>query len=1405
MDATCHTAFVRPNQRLVKGGSKARSNSLRTGLLVVAAFLALSSPAIAQSLTPANLSFGNQVVGQTSAPKTATFKNNTGAPVRINDVMIVGGNAGDFALTSNCPINPATLASGVSCTVNVTLTPSVMQARSATLRIRHNAPASPQTVGLSGTGIAPVTLSPATLSFANTRVGAVSASKDVTLTNKQNITLNFTSVTTTADFTIVSNTCGSAIGAGASCVVTLGFAPLATGSRTGTLTFTNSASNSPQVVPLSGTGTAPITQSKTALTFSARSIGTTSSAQNVNITNQLSTPVTLSVGVTGTFAVASNGCGTTLAGGATCTIGVTFTPTAVGAAAGILTVTHSAFGTPALVSLSGEGNTNNLQSLTVTPLNSSIAAGLTRQFTATGTFTNPARSVNLTSSVTWTSNTPAVATVSNTAATKGLATGVSAGTTTIRAALSGLNNSTVLTVTPVELLSIAVAPTAPSIALGTSQQFTATGTYTNGSTLDITPSVAWTSSVPTIANVSAAGLATSAQVGSTVIAATSGAISGSATLTVTPATLVSISVTPVAPAVAKGLRQQFTASGLFTDGSTQDLTPSAAWSSSADAVATIDAAGLATGVNTGTATISAAVGAVVGQTSMTVGPAVLVSIAVTPAEASVALGTIQQYGATGTYSDGSTQDLTSSVTWSSSAISVATIENAGLAFSTGAGTTTISATSGTIVGSTNLTVTPAAIVTIAVTPAIPSVPLGLTRQFTATGTFTDGSIQDVTNAVSWSSSDASVATISMSADTKGLASSLSVGATTIAATLGGVSGNTTLTVTSATIVSITVTPATLSLVKGTTQQFAASATYSDGTTQDVTSTAAWSSSDASVVTVNATGLATGIGVGSATVSAVQDLVTGSASVQATPATLMAIDVTPVSATIPAGTTQQFTATGTFTDGSTQDVTSTVQWSTSDALVVTVSNAPATAGLATGLDVGTVAVTAAAGQILATASLTVSPAALVSIAVTPATATIALGRAHQFVAIGTYTDATTKDITTTVVWSTSLATVAVVSNALGSEGLAVSAGLGTATITATDQSISGAATLIVGEPEVVSIAVTPSALTISAGHTQQFSATATYTDGSTGNVTASVTWSSSSDAVATVDAAGTTTAVAAGSATITATSGSVMGTADLVVVAAPSILSFTASPGTITAGTSSSLTPTFTGGTGVINPGNITVTNGEAISVSPASPTTYTLTVTNAAATSVTSSVTVTVVAAPSISSFSATPSSIKQGSSSSLRGIFANGTGSIDNGVGAVTSNVSKVVTPTATTDYTLTVANAAGTPVSATVTVTVHTLQSIAIVPTSATIPVGSQGLLSAVGTYSDGSTANLSNQVTWSSSDTAVATVNAVGLVTGVGPGPATITATLGAVRGTATVTVTAVSGGGAARFVYGVMAGG
>ena len=616
---------------------------------------------------------------------------------------------------------------------------------------------------------------------------------------------------------------------------------------------------------------------------------------------------------------------------------------------------------------------------------------------------------------------------------------------------------------PLTIASVSVSCTPTSIqTTGTSAcaaTVTGTGNYSTSVTWSVNPANSGT--------VSGAGIFTPASAGTAAITATSmqdSTKSGSATVVaIVPVTvtLVSLAISPANATIPVGATQQFAATGTFTGGSTQNVTGLVTWTSTAPSVATINATALATSKGTGATNIIASTQSITSvPASLAVLPAVLQSIAITPANSSIALGTTQQFMATGTFSDGSTRDLTSAVTWRSSDGAVASISAAGGAISAAVGNTTISASSGSVAGSTTLTASPAQLVSIAITPAIPSISRGTNQQFAATGTFTDHTTQDLTTMVQWSSSTPTVATISNSTGTNGLASSLATGTTKITATSGSISSSTTLTVTEAVLASIAITPAAPSLALGTTQQFTATGTYTDSTTQNLTSTAIWSSSVTAVANVDLKGLAQSAATGNTTITASVGDISGTTTLTVVAVALVSITIAPATASIPLGTTQAFTATDNYADGTTHDLTASVYWSSSDGAVATISNATGTVGLATSVAVGSTTISASSGSVLTTASLTIAPSDLVTISITPPNPSIALGASQQFTATGTYSDQSTKDITKNVTWTSSSATVAVISNSTGPQGLATSSGTGSTTITAAQGSISGSTTLTV---------------------------------------------------------------------------------------------------------------------------------------------------------------------------------------------------------------------------------------------------------------------------------------------------------------------------------------------------------
>ena len=278
---------------------------------------------------------------------------------------------------------------------------------------------------------------------------------------------------------------------------------------------------------------------------------------------------------------------------------------------GTAVLTATVRGVSASVTLTVSSAT--ITTLTITPADPSIANGLTTQFALSGTFSD-ATIQDLTFDAGWASSAPEVATVSNAAASKGLAQSHAVGEATISATFDGMSATTLLIVTEKELKSIAVTPANPTITgLAKTETFTATGTYSDGSTADITTTVAWTSSKPAIATInSPGGVATSVAAGTTTISATLNGVSGKTDLKVTVQVLQSLTIDPTSATLNIGNSRQFTVTATFTDSTTLDVTDSCDWSSNAVSAATVTNTGtdrgLVTGVAVGSATITATYG-----------------------------------------------------------------------------------------------------------------------------------------------------------------------------------------------------------------------------------------------------------------------------------------------------------------------------------------------------------------------------------------------------------------------------------------------------------------------------------------------------------------------------------------------------------------------------------------------------------------------------------------------------------------------------------------------------------------------------------------------------------------------------------------------------------------------------
>jgi hypothetical protein len=415
---------------------------------------------------------------------------------------------------------------------------------------------------------------------------------------------------------------------------------------------------------------------------------------------------------------------------------------------------------------------------------------------------------------------------------------------------------------------------------------------------------------------------------------------------------------------------------------------------------------------------------------------------------------------------------------------------------------------------------------------------GTSTKLSATGVYVGGlSAGDITDKVIWSS-DAN-ASISSSRVT-----GIIPGTAILTATVGEISATYSLTVSSATVTAMTITPVAPSIAKGLTSQFTVEGEFSDSTKQDLTFDSTWKSSDLVVATVSdaasSKGLVQTLAAGSATITATFSGVSGSTLLTVTVPVLQSITVTPANLSILSLlSTGSFQATGHFSDGSTPDITSQAVWTSSSPGVATIAT---TGGAATTLSQGTTSISATLSGVSGASVLKVTGGNLTSFTISPATSTITLANNTRvrMTATGTFSNNSVRDITRAVQWTVADSSLASVTAAGGNlEWLTALAVTPATIITATSGSLTSfKPTLIVNAPQLLSITLSPTNLSLTAGTSSPLTVTAFFNDGTSQDVTSLSTWTSDDTTKATVAASGfgteRVTGVAAGITTVRAT-------------------------------------------------------------------------------------------------------------------------------------------------------------------------------------------------------------------------------------------------------------------------------
>jgi hypothetical protein len=345
------------------------------------------------TISPSPVAFGNVAVGSNSS-QTVTLTNTGNATLNIT-AATVSGTGFTTSLTA-----PKSINAGASTTFTVTFAPTTAGSATGGIQILSNAPGSPATLSLSGTGQqSQAAASPSSVAFSNVTVGS-NSSQPITLQNNGNATLTFSKITVAGTgMSITGLTTSSTIAAGGNLSFNAVFAPTAAGTVSGSVQLTTNGTPSTLTINLSGTGVATqptMTINPSPVAFGNVNAGSNSS-QTVTVTNSGNATLSITAAtISGSSYTMSLAAPVSVNAGSNTTFSVTYAPTAAGSSTGTIQITSNASATPASISLSGTGMqaqvaaspTSAAFSNVIVGSNGSQSVKLTNNGNATLTFSN---------------------------------------------------------------------------------------------------------------------------------------------------------------------------------------------------------------------------------------------------------------------------------------------------------------------------------------------------------------------------------------------------------------------------------------------------------------------------------------------------------------------------------------------------------------------------------------------------------------------------------------------------------------------------------------------------------------------------------------------------------------------------------------------------------------------------------------------------------------------------------------------------------------------------------------------------------------------------------------------------------------------------------------------------------
>ncbi len=515
-----------------------------------------------------------------------------------------------------------------------------------------------------------------------------------------------------------------------------------------------------------------------------------------------------------------------------------------------------------------------------------------------------------------------------------------------------------------------------------------------------------------------------------------------------------------------------------------------------------------------------------------------------PAAASLAVGTELNLHATGLYSDGSRRDLSDSVAWHSDDTTVLSVAASGRIHALSAARTHIRASFDGRDAEVSVEVTTATLQRLDIEPAGLRLAKGTQHPLNVFGLFSDGSRQALDDQVVWASLDPALFSISAA----GHLTALAVGSGVLQASFDGLSTQIDITISDADLTTLRAIPASVEFPAGSEAMLRIDGLYSDGSQQDLSAQASWQVDVPSVASLDG-GLLRGLASGSTILRVEVGGLSIEVPVRVTDAVLSYLELDLGGAALPVGLSRPLRALGHFSDGSLHDLTAQVIWRSSDDARLAITNAAGSEGLATALAAGEVTVGAALDGIEVQAVLRVSAATLQTLELEPVAPRLAVGTGLQMQALGRYSDASLKLLSDQVTWSSDEPAIATVANVGGQAGRVQGLVAGDTHIRVQLDGILASAPLSVSAARLEVITIEPAEISLASGERLRLRAVGGFSDGSTQPLGTVVRWESAQADVVYIDETAELLALQPGEARISASLDGVTGSIPVRVSAA----------------------------------------------------------------------------------------------------------------------------------------------------------------------------------------------------------------------------------------------------------------